>query len=97
MKRLYFVVITWLLFFSAQIGFSQAADLSKAKAFYKGKTITWMIGSTPGGSVDRLSRLVGPYLAKHGFFESLPQELESILGKTRRTIERPSHFSNFKP
>ncbi len=65
MKRLYFVVITWLLFFSAQIGFSQAADLSKAKAFYKGKTITWMIGSTPGGSVDRLSRLVGPYLAKH--------------------------------
>ncbi len=65
MKRLFFIVITWLLFFSTQMGLSQAADLSKAKAFYKGKTIIWMIGSTPGGSVDRLSRLVGPFLAKH--------------------------------
>ena len=65
MKRLFFIVITGLLFFPAQMGLSQAADLSQAKAFYKGKTITWMIGSTPGGSVDRLSRLVGPFLAKH--------------------------------
>ena len=65
MKQLSFVLITSLLLFSSQIGFSQEMDLSKARAFYKGKTIIWMIGSTPGGAVDRFSRLVGPYLAKH--------------------------------
>ena len=39
----------------AQPAFGQGMDLSKAEKFFKGKTITWMIGSTPGGSVDRLS------------------------------------------
>lgn len=55
------------LFFLAMVnvGSTQATDLSKAKAFFKGKTITWMIGSTPGGSVDGYSRLVAPYFAKH--------------------------------
>ncbi len=65
MNRLSFIVFTWVLVFFAQTGLSQGADMSKAKAFYKGKTIIWMIGATPGGSTDRLSRLVGPYLAKH--------------------------------
>ncbi|NIO11061.1 MAG: hypothetical protein GTO40_24835 [Deltaproteobacteria bacterium] len=65
MNRLKLIVTAGVFVFFAHLGFSQAADMSKAKAFYKGKTIIWMIGSTPGGSVDRLSRLVGPFLAKH--------------------------------
>ncbi len=65
MKRLISIGTALFLLISAQVGFSQDAELAKAKAFYKGKTIVWMIGSTPGGSVDRLSRLVGPFLAKY--------------------------------
>lgn len=65
MKQLFLALITSFLLFSSQIGFSQEMDLTKARAFYKGKTIIWMIGSTPGGAVDRFSRLVGPFLAKH--------------------------------
>ena len=65
MNRLSFIIVTWVFVFFAQTGLSQGADMSKAKAFYNGKTIIWMIGATPGGSTDRLSRLVGPFLAKH--------------------------------
>lgn len=64
-KQIISVVVALFLLGTTPIGSSQAADLSKARAFFKGKTITWMIGSTPGGSVDGYSRLVGPYFAKH--------------------------------
>ena len=68
MKRLFFVVITWLLFFSAQIGLSQAADLSKAKAFYKGISHHGIIDRTHHTDVRQLRevkaqpRLIGDYV-----------------------------------
>jgi len=65
MKRILCTSAALFALFSPPPSSGADVDLKKAEAFYKGKTITWMIGSTPGGSVDRLSRLVGPTLAKY--------------------------------
>jgi tripartite-type tricarboxylate transporter receptor subunit TctC len=36
-----------------------------AAAFYKGKTITVLISTNPGGTFDLISRVMAPYLEKH--------------------------------
>lgn len=64
-RRIFCVSLGILVWIAANATPSESSDLSKAQAYFKGKTITWMIGSTPGGSVDGYSRLVGPYFAKH--------------------------------
>ncbi len=56
------VVISLL---TAQAGFAGEKEPAKAKAFYNGKTINWMIGSSPGGSVDGTSRLTAPFFEKY--------------------------------
>lgn len=43
----------------------QEKGAAEAQAFFKGKTITWQIGSTPGASTGLLARLVAPYWAKY--------------------------------
>lgn len=43
---------------------SQASKANTAEEFYKGKTLTWVVSSTPGSSTDTLSRAVAAYLAK---------------------------------
>ncbi|MGE3246744.1 MAG: Bug family tripartite tricarboxylate transporter substrate binding protein [Beijerinckiaceae bacterium] len=43
---------------------SPAAAQSPAE-FYKGKTVTIIVSSAPGGGYDRIARLVGAHLGKH--------------------------------
>jgi tripartite-type tricarboxylate transporter receptor subunit TctC len=38
---------------------------SRAQDFYQGKTITFIVGASPGGSLDTYTRLIGRYLGTH--------------------------------
>jgi tripartite-type tricarboxylate transporter receptor subunit TctC len=42
-----------------------AAGAANASEFYKGKTITYIVSTSPGGGYDTYARLIGKYLAKH--------------------------------
>ena len=47
-------------------GSAAAPALAQSPAeFYKGKTITIIVSSAPGGGYDRIARLVGAHLGKH--------------------------------
>jgi tripartite-type tricarboxylate transporter receptor subunit TctC len=39
--------------------------LAQTSEFYRGKTITLLIGGTAGGGIDLSARILAPYLAKH--------------------------------
>ena len=41
------------------------AGTANADEFYKGKTVTYIVSTSPGGGYDTYARLVGKYLAKH--------------------------------
>jgi tripartite-type tricarboxylate transporter receptor subunit TctC len=41
------------------------AQAQTPEVFYKGKTITLIVSSAPGGGYDRIARLVGAHLSKH--------------------------------
>lgn len=43
---------------------SRGPQASSARDFYQGKTITWIVSSTPGSGTDLLSRVVAPYVAR---------------------------------
>ncbi len=49
-----------------------------AAAFYKGKTLTVLIPSSPGGTFDLLSRVMGPYLEKYTGARALMQNSRNI-------------------
>ena len=42
-----------------------AADGAAAEDFYKGKTITFVVGSSPGGTYDRYSRQLAEFWSRH--------------------------------
>jgi tripartite-type tricarboxylate transporter receptor subunit TctC len=44
---------------------SGAAQAQTPEQFYKGKSITVIVSSAPGGGYDRIARLVGQHLGKH--------------------------------
>ena len=41
------------------------AATANASEFYKGKTITYIVATSPGGGYDTYARLIGKYLEKH--------------------------------
>jgi len=41
------------------------AGTAHAEEFYKGKTITYIVSTSPGGGYDTYARLIGKYLEKH--------------------------------
>jgi tripartite-type tricarboxylate transporter receptor subunit TctC len=45
--------------------FSVPASAQSIEQFYKGKTVTIMVGVTPGGSYDMYARLLARFLGKH--------------------------------
>jgi tripartite-type tricarboxylate transporter receptor subunit TctC len=44
---------------------SQPAQAQSVESFYKGKTITMIIGGSPGGGFDTLARAIGQHIGKH--------------------------------
>ncbi len=42
-----------------------AAGTANASEFYKGKTITYIVATSPGGGYDTYARLIAKYLGKH--------------------------------
>ena len=43
----------------------QPAQAQSVEDFFKGKTISMIIGGTPGGGFDTLARAIGRHIAKH--------------------------------
>jgi tripartite-type tricarboxylate transporter receptor subunit TctC len=68
---------TWLLVVMVCIlaGVISAQD---AATFYKGKTVTVVIPSSPGGTFDLISRVVGPYIEKYAGVTLLMQNSKNI-------------------
>jgi tripartite-type tricarboxylate transporter receptor subunit TctC len=70
-----------LVVFCMTMGFlltSHCLAAEDAAAFYKGKTITVLIPSSPGGTFDLLSRVTGPYLEKYTGTKTLMQNSRNI-------------------
>lgn len=44
---------------------ARAADDEKVAAFYKGKTVTIIVGSSPGGGYDLYGRVIGRHMSQH--------------------------------
>jgi tripartite-type tricarboxylate transporter receptor subunit TctC len=59
-----FVRSMWLCFLLAGAAM-QAAHAQSVADFYRGKTISMLVSSSPGGGYDALSRAVARYLGKH--------------------------------
>lgn len=49
----------------AGCGDSSASDGDVGADYYKGKTITWVVASGPGGGSDVLAKTIAPYLTKY--------------------------------
>ena len=49
----------------ALCGLSRSASAQSVEEFYKGKTVTIMIGYGPGGTDDVWARLIGKYMGEH--------------------------------
>ena len=55
-----------VLSFAIALAFSASPALGEPVAdFYKGKSITLIVSSAPGGGYDALSRVIAPHLGKH--------------------------------
>ena len=64
MHALLTLLAAFILVFSGT-AHSQDQQLAKARAFYRGKTITMILGSNPGGGVDFTGRILAPILGKN--------------------------------
>lgn len=53
-----FLFLAWCLSSSVNLH-------AQTEPFYKGKTIRIVVGFTPGGSYDRMARLLAPYMSKY--------------------------------
>ena len=60
-----------------------------AAAFYKGKTITVLIPTKPGGGFDLVSRAVGPYFEKYTESKLLMQNGKTILSQNKLYRSKP--------
>jgi tripartite-type tricarboxylate transporter receptor subunit TctC len=65
MMRVFYLLVFILFLLSPQVARSQDKGAAEARAFYKGKTIIWQVGSTPGASTGLLARLLVPYWAEY--------------------------------
>ena len=57
-----------VMFVSVVLGFVILAGLIpevSAADFYKGKTLTFVVGFSPGGGFDTYTRLIGRHISKH--------------------------------
>ena len=75
MKRTVLLVVFCLMMGCLLTGNCLAQD---AATFYKGKTITVLIPSSPGGTFDLLSRAMSPYLEKYTGARPLMQNSRNI-------------------
>lgn len=48
----------WLLIFLSSLSFAQ-------EQYYKGRTLTFIVGAAPGGGFDTYTRLIGRHISKH--------------------------------
>ena len=63
-KKLYNIAIT-LAFSSATVFGAASVRAQDVASFYKGKTISVVVGFSPGGGYDLYARVVAKYLSKH--------------------------------
>ncbi|HET9881462.1 MAG TPA: hypothetical protein VFS81_06875, partial [Candidatus Binatia bacterium] len=54
----------WVLFSVCFLGFNASLH-AQTDSYYKGKTVTIVVGVSPGGAYDVWARLIAPHLSKH--------------------------------
>ena len=54
----------WLAGLGLALAGTSAALAQSADEFYRGKTVTILVGSPPGGGYDAYARMIAPHLAK---------------------------------
>jgi len=62
--KIYIIILVFVLYFFGMQGVTKAAvqpDLN----FYKGKLVTYIVATKPGGGYDTYARLIGKYLQKY--------------------------------
>lgn len=86
MKRTMLLAVSCLLIGCLLAGNAMAED---AAAFYKGKTITVLIPTKPGGGFDLVSRAIGPYFEKYTGTKALMQNGKTILSQNKLYRSKP--------
>jgi tripartite-type tricarboxylate transporter receptor subunit TctC len=86
MKRIVFLVVLCMM-----MGCHSASDRpdEDAATFYKGKTITILIPSSPGGTFDLISRTEAPYIEKYTGARTLIQNSKVILAQNTLYRSKP--------
>jgi tripartite-type tricarboxylate transporter receptor subunit TctC len=90
MKRTVLLVV-----FCMMMGFLLTSNClaEDATAFYKGKTITVLIPTSPGGGFDLVSRAIAPYLEKYTGAKTLLQNGKTILSQNQLYRSKPDGLS----
>ena len=65
MRRMVFTLFTALLTALLPAALATPADAQSVADFYRGKTVTMAVGTSPGGDYDLRMRMVGRYLGKY--------------------------------
>jgi len=86
MKRTVLLVVFCMMMGSLLTSNCLAED---AAAFYKGKTITVLIPTGPGGGFDLVSRAIAPYLEKYTGATTLLQNGKTILSQNKLYRSKP--------
>ena len=86
MKRLAVMMVFCLLMGCLLANTALAQD---AAAFYKGKTITVLISTSPGGTFDLISRAMGPYIEKATGAKLLMQNSKHIQAQNALARSKP--------
>lgn len=69
-----------------------AAGTANASEFYKGKTITYIVATSPGGGYDTYARLIAKYLEKHLGAKVLVKNIPGaghIVGTNTLAVSKP--------
>ena len=66
MKKVSFstALCCWVLFSVCLLAFNTSLH-AQTDSYYKGKTVTIVVGVSPGGAYDVWARLIAPHLSKH--------------------------------
>ena len=65
MKKVGFAQMLIFLLFLSELISASSLHAQADKNFFEGKTMSYLVGSTPGGGSDVTARLVGRYLERH--------------------------------
>lgn len=60
-----FRVASYAIALAAGVALSAPASGQSVEDFYKGRTVTWVVGSGPGGTYGVYAQMIAPFISKH--------------------------------